>query len=108
MPPGFRPLAFCEDPAAFGRSPARWKPVPDHLRAVAAAARLQHRLARRLREAFGEGVVAAVAAALGRPERADYLRRKLNGQVPLTLVELCEWVGAFPWLAEELARPDGD
>lgn len=104
MPPGFRPADFLEDPLSFGRTEKpRWRKVAEGDRPKLAASYLQHRVALSIRGDFGERSAEMLAERLGNPDQLDYLRRKLNGQVPVHLVELFEWsfvVGPQIWPGE--------
>jgi len=92
MPPGFRPADYLQDPDQFGRTPEPdWREVDDEEAPYLAASQLQHRIAYQLRTTYGTDAPRAVAEHLGQPYRTDYIRRKLNGQVPLNLVELFQW-----------------
>ena len=96
MPPGYRPADLLEDPVLFGYdSNAPWKSAPETREAQLAVARLQHRLACTIRKDHPDNPARYLATRLGAPDRVDYLRRKLNGQIPITLTELFEWLHAL-------------
>lgn len=88
MPSGYRPSAYLEIPSQFGvDADATWfaDKVP---RSQLDAAQLQHLIAVELRRSHGDGAPRIVAGRLASVASVDYVRRKLNGQTPLTLTDL--------------------
>lgn len=104
MAQSFRPATLLRDPDSFGRiENVKWKKVPKKEQAVFAAAYLQHRIAFNVRNDLGPNAAEELAKRLGEPKRVDYIRRKLYGQVTVTLNELFEWtlaVGPQIWPGE--------
>lgn len=96
MPSGYRPSDFLEFPSDFGYTPnPQWR--ADALdEARLASARLQHLIALAIRKTHGEAAPKIAARRLGRLGAVDYVRRKLNGQIPITLVDLAKLRQAFP------------
>lgn len=95
MPPGYRPANLLENPSEFGHNPdATWKHagVP---KGQLGAARLQHRLACAVRDTYPDNPARHLAEALEKPRSTDYVRRKLSGQIPITLTELFEWLAVL-------------
>ena len=94
MPAGFRPADFLANPKRFGRDlDTEWKPYTDADRPRVATAYLQHRVACAVRDELGaQRTGYTLAERLGCPDRYDHIRRKLNGQIPLNLPELHNWV----------------
>src|SRR5690554_1613366 len=90
MPSGFRPNRYLVDEKEFGRAAdAKWKSAPTHESAQLGLAQLQHALAIRLRTDLREAVVDRLTESTG--QDAHYIIRKLNGQVPVTALDLVVW-----------------
>jgi len=96
MPSGYRPSDFLEFSPDFGYTPnPQWRnDAVDPARLV--SARLQHLIALAIRQAHGDAAPKIAARRLARLGTVDYLRRKLNGQIPITLIDLAEFRRAFP------------
>lgn len=110
VPSGFKPDRYVKNKKAFGRGPdPGWKPAQPHQEDQLALAQIQHRLALRLRETLGDAVVDRLAEQTA--QDAHYVTRKLNGQIPLTALDLIAWtktVGVDPQtlLAEDYGATD--
>lgn len=96
MPSGYRPSDCLESPPDFGYTPnPQWRSdAVDQARL--ASARLQHLIALAIRQTHGDAAPKIAAHRLGRLGTVDYVRRKLNGQIPITLIDLAELRQAFP------------
>ncbi len=96
MPSGYRPSDFLEYPPDFGYTPEpQWRgDTVDQARL--ASARLQHLIALAIRRAHRDATPKIVAYRLARLGTVDYVRRKLNGQIPITMIDLAELWQAFP------------
>lgn len=97
MPTVHPPAARLEIPKHFGRRPdALFLAVESTAEvALTEAARIQHHAAISVVDELARrGLpMAWLAAELG--ENADHLRRKLSGQVPASLRDLCSWTVAL-------------
>lgn len=90
MPSGFRPSRYLADEKDFGRrSEPEWNAALPHESAQLALAQLQHSLAVQLRADLGDEVADRLAEQTG--QESHYLVRKLNGQVPITALDLMTW-----------------
>ncbi len=93
MPSGFRLSRLLEDQKSLGRDKTpEWRAVRPHEEQQLALARIQHRLALQLRRALGSG--AADTLAENSNQDPHYVIRKLNGQVPVTALDLIVWTDA--------------
>lgn len=93
MPSGFRPSRFLENEKSFGRDQTpKWKAVRPHEEEQLTLARIQHRLAVMLRSSLGHDAAEVLAEKAN--QDPHYVTRKLNGQVPVTALDLVVWTNA--------------